>query len=329
MINESNKKLSIIYTHNILREFSDENHLLTQTDIANKIKQIYGMECERKSVSTNIESLIELGVDIVKVPHKGCFLGERTLEPSEVSFIVDALFSSKSISGNQAKGLSQKLSNLLSKYQRKKYTYVYKADQINRTDNKELFYNIDIINEAIEKHKQIKFNYNRYYFKDEEKTRKPYIVNPYFLINSQGKYFLVCNYDYYDEIGNYKVERISNIEILDSDSKPITKVKGFENGIDITKYVNENIYMFATKTIKATVKIYDNWATSYVDEWFGNNSRFYEKDNQIFADIEANESSLIYWCLQYGESIELVKPAECRQKIQCILQQMNDRYNRR
>ena len=87
--------------------------------------------------------------------------------------------------------------------------------------------------------------------------------------------------------------------------------------------------MFATKTIKATVKIYDNWATSYVDEWFGNNSRFYEKDNQIFADIEANESSLIYWCLQYGESIELVKPAECRQKIQCILQQMNDRYNRR
>ena len=59
------------------------------------------------------------------------------------------------------------------------------------------------------------------------------------------------------------------------------------------------------------------------------NSRFYEKDNQIFADIEANESSLIYWCLQYGESIELVKPAECRQKIQCILQQMNERYNRR
>ena len=326
MVKESKKKLSIIYTHNILKEYSDENHLLTQADIANKIKQIYGMECERKSVATNIESLIGLGVDIVKVPRKGCFLGERALEPSEVSFIVDALFSSKSISGNQAKGLSQKLSNLLSKYQRKKYTYVYKAEQINRTDNKELFYNIDIINEAIEKHKQIKFDYKRFYFKNEEKIRKPYIVNPYFLINSQGKYFLVCNYDYYDEIGNYKVERISNREILDSDAKPITEVKGFENGIDITKYVNENIYMFATKAIKATLRIYDNWATSYVDEWFGKNSRFFEKDGNIFAEIDVNESSLIYWCLQYGECVELIKPQQTRDKIKSILEQMNKRY---
>ena len=326
MVKESKKKLSIIYTHNILKEYSDENHLLTQADIANKIKQIYGMECERKSVATNIESLIGLGVDIVKVPRKGCFLGERALEPSEVSFIVDALFSSKSISGNQAKRLSQKLYNLLSKYQRKKYTYVYKADQINRTDNKELFYNIDIINEAIEKHKQIKFDYKRFYFKNEEKIRKPYIVNPYFLINSQGKYFLVCNYDYYDEIGNYKVERIGNIEILDSDAKPITEVKGFENGIDITKYVNENIYMFATKAIKATLRIYDNWATSYVDEWFGNNSRFFEKDGNIFAEIDVNESSLIYWCLQYGECVELIKPQQTRDKIKSILEQMNKRY---
>lgn len=326
MVKESKKKLSIIYTHNILKEYSDENHLLTQADIANKIKQIYGMECERKSVATNIESLIGLGVDIVKVPRKGCFLGERALEPSEVSFIVDALFSSKSISGNQAKGLSQKLSNLLSKYQRKKYTYVYKAEQINRTDNKELFYNIDIINEAIEKHKQIKFDYKRFYFKNEEKIRKPYIVNPYFLINSQGKYFLVCNYDYYDEIGNYKVERISNIEILDSDTKPITEVKGFENGIDITEYVNENIYMFATKAIKATLRIYDNWATSYVDEWFGKNSRFFEKNGNIFAEIDVNESSLIYWCLQYGECVELIKPQQTRDKIKSILEQMNKRY---
>ena len=46
----------------------------------------------------NIDNLIDFGFDIIKIPHKGCYLGERVLEPSEVSFIVDALFSSKSIS---------------------------------------------------------------------------------------------------------------------------------------------------------------------------------------------------------------------------------------
>ena len=151
---DTNKKLLIIYIYEILKEHSDENHLLTQQDIIKLIKQIYDMDCERKSVGNNIDFLIDLGFDIIKVPHKGCYLGERVLEPSEVSFIIDSLFSNKSISGKQAKELSNKLSNLLSKYQRKRYNYIYKAEQVNRTNNKELFYNIEIIQEAIEKNKK-------------------------------------------------------------------------------------------------------------------------------------------------------------------------------
>ena len=308
MAMDTNKKLSILYVLEILKEYTDENHYLTQNEILKKIYSIYGMTCERKSIGANIDALIDFGYDIVKVPRKGCYLAERTIEPSEVSFIVDALFSSKSLSSQHSKDLALKISSLLSTYQRKQYNYVYKSGEINRTNNKELFYNIEIIHEAIEKKKQIQFNYNRFYYKGKNKSKKSYIVNPYFLINSQGKYFLVCNYDYFDEIGNYKLDRICNIKILDSDAKPITKVKGFEKGIDITKYANENIYMFATQSITAKIKIYNDWATAYVDEWFGKNARFYEKGNEIFAEIEANESSLVYWCLQYGQVVELLEP---------------------
>ena len=176
------------------------------------------MDCERKSVGNNIDFLIDLGFDIIKVPRKGCYLGERVLEPSEVSFIIDSLFSNKSISGKQAKELSTKLSNLLSKYQRKRYHYIYKAEQVNRTNNKELFYNIEIIQETIEKNKKISFNYVKSYY-SEENTLKTYIINPYFLINSQGRYCLVCNFDYYGEIANYKVDFIKNIKILMTSEK--------------------------------------------------------------------------------------------------------------
>lgn len=326
MAMDTNKKLSILYVLEILKEYTDENHYLTQDEILKKIYSIYGMTCERKSIGANIDALIDFGYDIVKVPRKGCYLAERTIEPSEVSFIVDALFSSKSLSSQHSKDLALKISSLLSTYQRKQYNYVYKSGEINRTNNKELFYNIEIIHEAIEKKKQIQFNYNRFYYKGKDKSKKSYIVNPYFLINSQGKYFLVCNYDYFDEIGNYKLDRICNIKILDSDAKPITKVKGFEKGIDITKYANENIYMFATNSVNAIIKIYDDWATAYVEEWFGKNAKFYEKDNEIYADIVANESSLIYWCLQYGEVIELITPTTTREKIKKIVGQMNRRY---
>lgn len=323
---DTNKKLLIIYIYEILKEYSDENHLLTQKDIINLIKQIYDMDCERKSVGNNIDFLIDLGFDIIKVPHKGCYLGERVLEPSEVSFIIDSLFSSKSISGKQAKELSTKLSNLLSKYQRKRYNYIYKAEQVNRTNNKELFYNIEIIQEAIEKNKKISFNYVRPHY-SEENTLKTYVINPYFLINSQGRYYLVCNFDYYDEIANYKVDFIKNIKILNNEQKPLNNLKGYENGIDISKYINEHVYLFGDKTVNATLKLSDENALTYVVEWFGENAKIYKKENTFFADITSSEKALIYWCLQYGESVELLFPKQTRDKIKSILDKVNKKYD--
>ena len=325
MPSSSNKKLSILYTLQVLRDYSDENHLLSQNDIVIKINNIYGMTCERKSIATNIDSLIDFGYDIVKT-NAGSYLASREFEPSEIRFLVDAVFSSKSLNSKHSRELAKKISEFLSIYQRKQYKYVYKADELNRTDSKELFYNIDIINEAIENNKQIEFDYVRTGFKNNNTKKHPYKVNPYCLINNQGKYFLVCNYDYFDEIGNYKLERIHNTKILDTPIKPVTQVKGFENGLDVKKYANENIYMFATKTIKATVKIDNDWATSYVEEWFGKNACFYEKENSIYADITANETSIIYWCLQYGEDIELLFPQKTRDKIKEIVNQINKRY---
>lgn len=322
---DTNKKLSIIYIYEILKEYSDENHLLTQQDIIKLIKQIYDMNCERKSIGSNIDFLIDLGFDIIKVPHKGCYLGERVLEPSEVSFIVDSLFSSKSISGKQAKDLSSKLSNLLSKYQRKRYNYIYKAEQVNRTNNKELFYNIEIIQEAIEKNKKVSFNYVRPPC-SEENTLKTYIINPYFLINSQGRYYLICNFDYYNEIGNYKVDFIKNIRILDDERKPLNNLKGYEKGFDISKYINEHIYPFGDKTVYATIKLTDDNSITYVMEWFGKNAKIYKKNNTTYADIVSSEKALVYWCLQYGESVELMIPSETRNKIKEIVAKIQKKY---
>lgn len=328
MVLQSNKKMSPLCILEVLKEYSDENHPLTQAQILKKIEQNYGLELERKSISMNIDSLIDFGFDITKTD-KGCFLGQREFEPSEVSFLIDAVFSSRSINSKHSRKLAEKISNFLSSNQRKKYKYICKSDEIIRTDNAQLFYTIDILNEAIEQGKKVQFNYNRYYFDKEtreKKNKKTYIINPYFLINNQGKYYLVCNYDYYDEIANYKVDLISNIKILEDDVKPITKLKGCEKGVDMAKYANENIYMFHNKTIEATLKIENEYSAEYVMEWFGQKARFYEKDNVVYADVTANEQALIYWCLQYGDTIELVEPKDTREEIKKKIIVLSKRY---
>lgn len=329
MVLQSNKKMSLLCILWVLKEYSDENHPLTQSQIISKIEKHYGLELERKSISTNIDSLKDFGFDITKT-EKGSYLGQREFEPSEVSFLIDAVFSSRSIDSKRSRELAEKISKFLSVNERKKYKYICKADEIIRTDNKQLFYTIDILNEAIEKGKKVVFNYNRFYFDKnvrEKKNQKSYIINPYFLINNQGKYYLVCNYDYYNEIANYKVDLISNIKILDKDIKPLTKLKGCENGVDMAKYANENIYMFHNKTITATLKIEDEYSVEYIIEWFGKNAKLYQKNNNIYADVTANEQAMIYWCLQYGDTIELVSPLETRLEIKKKIETLNKRYS--
>ena len=147
------------------------------------------------------------------------------------------------------------------------------------------------------------------------------------MVNNQGKYYLVCNYDYFNEIANYKIELIRNVKILDTDIKPITRLKGCENGLDKAKYINENIYMFSNKTVTATIKIESEYAVNYVIDWFGKDSRLYKQNDDIMASVKVNELALIYWCLQYGESVELISPIETRNKIKEIIQDMNKKYN--
>ena len=149
MAYSGNKKLSIIYILEILKEYSDENHPLTQNEILKKLYNQYGMECERKSIGANIDNLIEAGYDIVKCEGGGCYLGEREFEESEIAFLVDAVFSSKSINSDKAKKLAQKISAFSSKFNQKRYNYIFKSDEISRTNNKQLFYTIYILHEAI------------------------------------------------------------------------------------------------------------------------------------------------------------------------------------
>lgn len=326
---ESNKKLYIMYILKTLKEYSDENHPLKQIDIISKIKNNFDVSMDRKTISRTIDSLIDMGIDIVKLNSGGCYIADRELESSEITYLIDALFSSKSVSSKQALNLSKKLSNMLSIYKRKKYNYMYKVEEVNRSDNKQLFYTIDQISEAIEKGKKISFNYDRFYFDDEQKSRqkdKNYIVNPYFMVNSQGKYYLVCNYDYFDDIANYRIEQIKNIKILDMPIKSITKLSGYEKGLDKSKYINENIYMFNTETVTAKIKIHNPYSVNYVLEWFGKNTNIYRENDEIYATVKVNETSLIYWCLQYGESVELVSPASTREEIKKVVEEMGKRY---
>ena len=76
---------------------------------------------------------------------------------------------------------------------------------------------IEMIDDAISEGKKVAFLYNTYGIDKQLHPRKDtkYIVNPYQMVANEGKYYLICNYDKYDNLSNYRIDRMTEIEILD------------------------------------------------------------------------------------------------------------------
>ena len=96
--------------------------------------------------------------------------------------------------------------------------------------NKQLFYTIEMLDKAITKDRQVAFYYNEYhtdmkmYPRENEKGEKRrYIINPYQIAAINGRYYLICNYDKYDNVANYRLDRITDIEILPVPVKPMKR----------------------------------------------------------------------------------------------------------
>lgn len=323
------KKMAMFYILDILREYSDKEHQLTQQQIIEKLSNIYGIQIERKTISTNIELLTDYGYDIVK-DSKGCYLNEREFDENEIKYLIDAIYSSKSISGSQAKNISKKLYSILSIFEQKDYTYLYKSTEINRSTNKEIFLNIELINEAIKEKKKISFTYLSYDENGKLSKRRngyKYVVSPYFLINNFNKYYLIANIEWFDNHANYRVEYMSDIKILDHDIKPYKDVKTLGEKFDITKHINDHIYMFGGEIINAKIEILNNIGITYVMDWFGNNARIYKDNDKLYATIKSDDKALFFWALQYQEHIKVISPEKVVEKIITTLKKSIENYN--
>ncbi len=307
-----NKKTSIILVLKVLEEYSDENHYLTQQNIIDKIETQYGLELERKSIASSLSLLEELGYDIVKGPKGGFALLSRTLESSEVTFLVDAIFSSKSISGKQAKELTKKVSSGLSKYDRKSYEYLNKSSEISRTSNAEVFYNIEIINEAIKRNKWVGFKYVDY-DKDGKETLRfngyVYHCSPCYLVNNFGRYYFLGYRYKYDSVSSYRIDYMKEVYIMEERERLDPKsLKEFEKYNSISDYINDHIYMFGGDSIEVVMRLNEPYVVQYIYDWFGQNAKIYKQDEDLYARVKCNETAFFYWVMQYGEHLHVVSP---------------------
>ena len=83
--------------------------------------------------------------------------------------------------------------------------------------------------------------------------------------------------------------------------------------------------MFGSKVVEAKVRLESGFDGTYIHEYFAHAKIKKENDN-FYAYVKANEDSIIYWCVQYGDVVELIEPRATRDKIMKELQNTLKKY---
>lgn len=349
MYTKQPKKLLIINILDILKKYTDEDHRLSQREIAEILKDEYSMEVDRKSVKRNLMNLIDFGYPIEysesvrMVPNAKTgaleesfilsdFYLERDFSDAELRLLIDSLLFSKHIPYSQCRDLIKKLEGLSNKYFESKVKHIRTLPK-NKLANKQLFYTIDILDEAISKEKQVKFHYALYGADKKLHNRldrngelREYVINPYQIVATNGRYYLICNYDKFDDLSNYRVDRITDIELLDSPAKPPREVKGAENGFDLSKHMEEHIYMFTGKAIRAEF-VADKFIISDIIDIFGSDVVFTnETDTQVTVSATVNEQDMRLWALQYALQIKVLSPPSLVENVKNDILKAAEKY---
>lgn len=358
------KKLVILYILDILQKYTDEEHRLSQKEIQNILKREYEMTVDRKAVKRNLLNLIEYESNIEyrevsrkdifrkkdSVSYKGTsdfadkeiseddllwtdFYLKQKFTNEELRLLIDSLLFSKHIPYSQAKELIKKLESLSNIYFKSCSQYIYPLP-VERTDNKQVFYNIAILDDAIRKKKKVLFEYAEYHTdkkmhlkKREDGSVREYTITPYQMAVQEGKYYLICNYDKYDDISNYRVDRIRNIQILEEKGKPFETLKwSGHQPMNLNEYMKEHVYMYSSENAFVKFRIVKAMISDVID-LFGKGVNFSEEtDTHVSVSVHVNERAAEQFAKNYAPDVVILQPKRLRDKLRDDLKKAWEAY---
>ena len=319
------KKLAILRIWQILRKHSDYDHPLKQEDIIKYLDEEYGIQMERKAIGKNIADLRDAGIEIGSC-RNGSYIDSREFEDSELRLLIDGVLQSKYITAKHSKDLIDRLCGLSNKYFRSHVKNVYSVNDWSKTENQAIFYNIEVIDEAIATGKMVQYDYNKY--GTDAKLHKSSFqrISPYQLILHNQRYYLMGYSSYWGNMAFHRLDHITNMRVYDKPAIPITSVKGYENGIDFKQIASTMPYMY-TDTPERIEFIADEYIVDQIVDWFGTDikmSKLPDDDKKVKVELIASPNAMEHWALQYLNHVEVTKPDSLRTKIkEAIIRALN------
>ena len=315
-------KLKLLYIKDYLYKYSDENNPVSADELSDMLLE-KEIECERKSIYSDVQALRDYGSDIfrVRAPKNGYYIGERTFELPEIRLMADAVQAAKFITPKKSKELITKISTLCSVGQAEDISNQVYIDSSVKCTNEDIYYNIDDINTAIKNKKKISFIYKRRKVNEKAdgivSSQKTLTMSPYAMIWSDDHYYLVGNNSKYDNLMHVRIDRMKNVKILDENIRSFTEVSDYKNAFDAADYSSKLFNMFSGE-IQEMELYCENSIIEEILDRFGSAAKVRRTVNEEHFKVLVKavvSEGLASWVMQYGNMIEIKSPLILRNMV--------------
>lgn len=312
MANDKKYKGKMIKLEKIFKRYTDSDKGLTLKQIADKLKE-YDDSADRKTLYRDFDDLRAAGIEVEskRVGKSTVYYVEDDLfDLAELKILIDSIQASKFITPKKSKIIVNKLKTL---------TSVNRAEGLAReviiepvkAENENVLYNVDHINEAICKERQISFQYYSY---GVDKRRKPrhegkiYHVSPWALVYNRDKYYLIAySTDHPGDLVHYRVDRMDKVNVEDKEKRVGDE---FFKKRETKNYLTKTFSMYrGDEEEKVTFECTNALADVVIDR-FGKDPVFEIIDDKHFRfSTEIGISRQFYgWVAGIGKDMKIVAP---------------------
>lgn len=289
------QKLRTLRLMEILMERTDDTHMLNASELCTILDQEYGISTDRRTIYTEMEILDKFGLDIhqKKGKNPGYYIGARDFELPELKLLVDAVQSSKFITEKKSKELITKLEKLCCRTDAamlSKYVFIVNRS---KTENETVYYNVDYIHTAIYENKEIE------------------------------NYYLVA----YDAepgiIKHYRVDKMQNTEILETDRKGEDSFQNF----DLAAFAKKTFGMYGGVDAEVTLECKNELSGVVIDRFGYDVWLITQGEDHFKTRVLVSVSPQFFgWVTGIGSGIKITGPDNVKAEYKAYLQNVLENY---
>lgn len=314
MAKSQNQKLKLLYLVDILERKSDEEHPLSTAQLIEELAK-QDIMAERKSIYDDIDQLCRFGYDIVLNKSRvngGYYMASRRFELAELKVLVDSVTASRFLTPKKTRELIAKLEQLCSSYEETQLKrQVYVMNRV-KTENEQIFYNVDLIHAAIHNNKQISFQYYAWSTEKEMRLKRDgdrYVVSPLGLTWDDENYYLVAYEEDKSSIRHYRVDKMKSLIQLSSERTPESGYRDF----DMASYANKTFGMYGGRYDTITLSFPESLVGVMIDRFGKNISLRKEGRNRYRVRVDVVVSGQFFgWLAGLGKDVAILSPDEVR-----------------